>query len=148
MTEKANKEECLANARVVKVLAKKFGIGRWSFIGPGSDKKWYSTEENSPQGAWDHIAGRNAVGIRRKRTSYFPCKDSIVQGKSHKQRTRKTVDTFAADYSTIETIFCMFVSVNQLSVYGEVANICEEFEAHQDRSGQPDVLMGQSIVSQ
>ena len=27
-----------------------------------------------------------------------------------------------------------------------MANICEEFEAHQDRSGEPDVLIGQSIV--
>ena len=53
---KGNEEECLANARVVKVLAKKFGIGQWSLIGPGSEKKWYSEEENSPQGAWDHIA--------------------------------------------------------------------------------------------
>ena len=24
--------------------------------------------------------------------------------------------------------------------------MCEEFETHQDRSGQPDVLMGQPIV--
>ena len=24
--------------------------------------------------------------------------------------------------------------------------MCEEFESHQDRSGQPDVLMGQTIV--
>ena len=31
-------------------------------------------------------------------------------------------------------------------MYGAVANICEEFEAHQERSGQLDVLMGQSIV--
>ena len=43
-------------SRVVKVLAKKFGIRQRSFIGPGSEKKWYSGEENSPQGAWDHIA--------------------------------------------------------------------------------------------
>ena len=41
---KGNREECLASARVVKVLAKKFGIGQWSFIGPGSEKKWYSAE--------------------------------------------------------------------------------------------------------
>ena len=53
---KGNKEECLANAGVVKVLARRFGIGQWSFIVPGSEKKWYSGEENSPQGAWDHIA--------------------------------------------------------------------------------------------
>ena len=37
---KGNKEECLANARVVKVLARKFGVGQWSFIGSGSEKKW------------------------------------------------------------------------------------------------------------
>ena len=35
---------------------------------------------------------------------------------------------------------------NQLSLYGAVANICEEYESLHDRSGQPDVLMGQSIV--
>ena len=52
---KGNKEECLANARVVKVLTRKFGVGQWSFIGPGSENKWYSAE-NSPQGARDHIA--------------------------------------------------------------------------------------------
>ena len=35
-----NEEECVANAKVVSILAKKFGIGQWSFIGPGSEKKW------------------------------------------------------------------------------------------------------------
>ena len=52
---KGNEDECLANAGVVKVLAKRFGVGQWSFFGPGSEKKWYSAE-NSPQGAWDNIA--------------------------------------------------------------------------------------------
>ena len=55
---KGNEEECLANAEVVSILAKKFGIGQWSFIGTGSEKKWYSMEENSPQGIWDHIADK------------------------------------------------------------------------------------------
>ena len=36
---KDNEEECVANARVVSILAKKFGIGQWSFIGPGSEKE-------------------------------------------------------------------------------------------------------------
>ena len=52
---KGNKDECLRNAESVKVFARRFGIGQWSFIGPGSEKKWYSAE-NSPQGAWDNIA--------------------------------------------------------------------------------------------
>ena len=36
---KGNEEECVANVKVVSILAKKFGIGQWSFIGPGSEKK-------------------------------------------------------------------------------------------------------------
>ena len=38
------------------------------------------------------------------------------------------------------------VSANQLSLYGAVANMCEECESLHDRSGQPDKMMGQSIV--
>ena len=34
----------------------------------------------------------------------------------------------------------------ELSINGAVTNICQEFEAHKDRSGDSDVLMGQSIV--
>ena len=53
---------------------------------------------------------------------------------------------FPADYPTIETVFRIMISANQLSIYGAVAIICEEFETHQDESGEPDVFMGQSIV--
>ena len=38
------------------ILAKKFGIGQWSFIGPDSAKKLYSVVEDSPQGISDNIA--------------------------------------------------------------------------------------------
>ena len=44
------------------------------------------------------------------------------------------------------TIFRIIVFANQLSLYGAVANMCEECESFHDRSGQPDVVMGQSIV--
>ena len=42
---KDNKDECLANAGIVKVLPRRFGVGQWSFIGPSSEKKWYSAEK-------------------------------------------------------------------------------------------------------
>ena len=89
---KGNKEQCLANAGVVKVLARRFRVGQRSFIGPGSEKKWYSAEDG-PQGALGSYRGRNVAGIRRKLTSCFPCTDSIVQESAQKQRTWKTVDT-------------------------------------------------------
>ena len=52
---KGNKQQCLKDADFVKTFARRFGIGQWSFIGPGSEKKWYPSE-NSPQGEWDRIA--------------------------------------------------------------------------------------------
>ena len=36
---KDNEEECLANARLVSLYARRFGKGQWSFIGPDSEKK-------------------------------------------------------------------------------------------------------------
>ena len=132
----------MANVRVVKVLAKKFGIGQWSFIGPGSEKKSYSGEENSPQGAWDHIAlefAESGHPIFRART---PLSKYILKSKGH----GKLSIHFTADYPTIEKVFRIIISANQLTIYGAVATILEEFEAHQDGSGEPDVLMGQSIV--
>ena len=53
---------------------------------------------------------------------------------------------FSAEPDTIDTIYRIILSVNQLSVYGAVAAICEELEDHQDRTGQPVILVGQSIV--
>ena len=36
---KDNEKECLANARLVSLYARRFGKGQWSFSGPGSEKK-------------------------------------------------------------------------------------------------------------
>ena len=40
-----NKDECLRNANIVKTFAGRFRIRQWSFIGPGSEKKWYPSEK-------------------------------------------------------------------------------------------------------
>ena len=103
-------------------------------------------EENSPQGIWDHIADKMLLEFAESGCPIFrattPLSRGILKSKGHGQLSMH----FAADQETIETIFRIIVSANQLSLYGAVANICEEFEAHQDRSGEPDVLMGQSLV--
>ena len=125
-----NKDECLINAESVKVFARRFGIGQWSFIGPGSEKKWYSSE-NSPQGAWDHIAEQMLL---------------LSRSNLKRKGRGKLSFHFAADQDTIDTIYRIILSVNQLSVYEAVAAVCEEFEGHQDRLGEPEILIGQSIV--
>ena len=74
-----NKDECLRHAGVVKVLARRFGIGQWSFIGPGSEKKWYPSE-NSPQGAWDHIAEEMLLEFEESGHAIFRARTPLSRG--------------------------------------------------------------------
>ena len=53
---------------------------------------------------------------------------------------------FSADQDTVDSIYRIILSVNQLSIYGAVAAICDEYEGHQDGTGQLVILVGQSIV--
>ena len=142
---KDNKEECLNNAESVKVFARRFGIGQWSFIGPGSEKKWYPSE-NSPQGAWDNIAEQMLLKFAESGHPIFRSTTPLSRGKLKSKGHGKLSIHFAADQDTIDTIYRIILSVNQLSIYGAVAAICKEFEDHQDRTGQPVILVGQSIV--
>ena len=142
---KDHKDECLKNAESVKVLARSFGIGQWSFIGPGSEKKWYSSE-NSPQGAWENIAEKMLLEFAESGHLVFRATTPWSRGALKSKGLGKLSFHFAADQDTTDTIYRIILSVNQLSVYGAVAAECEEFEGHEDRSGELEILMGQSIV--
>ena len=76
----------------------------------------------------------------------FRATTPLSRGKLKSKGHGKLSIHFAADQETIETIFRTIVSANQLSLYGAVANMCEECESLHDRSGQLDKVMGQSIV--
>ena len=84
---KGDEEECVANSKVVSILAKKFGIGQWSFIGPGSEKKWSSMEENSPQGILDHIADKMLLEFAESGCPIFrattPLSSGNLKSKGH-----------------------------------------------------------------
>ena len=93
-----------------------------------------------------HYRGEDVVGIRRKRMSDFPWTTPLSRGQLRSKGHGKLSIHFGATQETIETIFRIMVSANQLSLYRAVANMCEEYESHHDRSGRPDKVMGQSIV--
>ena len=76
----------------------------------------------------------------------FRATTPLSRGKLKSKGHGKLSIHYFSDQATIETIFRIIAFANQLSLFGAVANMCEEFEFHQDRSGQPDVLMGPSIV--
>ena len=144
---KGSKDECLANAEVVKVLARRFGIGQWSFIGPGSEKKRYSAE-NNPQGAWDNIAEEMLLEFAESGHPTFRATTPLSRGQLKSKGHGKLSIHFAADdfhnwhnfshYSFCQSPQCLRSRQWQLYV--------KNFESHQDRSGEPEILMGQSIV--
>ena len=88
----------------------------------------------------------NVAGICRKWTSYYSCNDSIVQGVVSRAKGEENCLYTSLQIKTqlIQFIALFFLSIS--SAYGAVAVICEEFEGHQDRTEEPVILMGQSIV--
>ena len=99
---KDNEEECVANAKVVSILEKKFGFGQRSFIGPGSEKKWYSMEENSPQGIWNHIVEKMLLEFAESGCPIFCATTPLSRGKLKSKGHGKLSVHFAADQETME----------------------------------------------
>ena len=143
---KDNETECLASAKYVPLYARRFGKGQWSFIGPGSEKKWYSISADSPQGEWDNMAEKMMLEFAESGHPIFRATSPLSRGRLKSKGHGKLSIHYCADLETIETIFRTIISVNQLSLYGAVEEMCEEYETLRDRSGQP-VVRGQSSSS-
>ena len=102
---KDNEEECLTNARLVSLYARRFGKGQWSFFGPGSEKKWYSIKEDSPQENWDKIAERILLEFAESGCPIVRATTPLSRVKLKSKGHGKQSIHFAADQETIETIF-------------------------------------------
>ena len=99
------------NADYVKIFARRFGFGQWSFIGPGSEKKWYSSE-NSPQRAWDNIAEKMLLEFAESGHPVFRATTPLSRCTLQSKGRRKLSIHFAADQDTIDTIYRIILSVN------------------------------------
>ena len=141
-----NEKECESNARLVSLYARSFGAGHWSFLGPGSEKKWCSISADSPQGEWDRMAEKMMLEFGESRHPVFRATSPLSRGTLKNRGGGKLSIHFCADGGTIETVFRTIISVNQLSLYGSLAEMCEEYETFHDRTGQP-VVGGQSSSS-
>ena len=45
---KKNDDNCISNAEEVKTYGMKFPPGHWTFLGPGSEEKWYGDSTSDP----------------------------------------------------------------------------------------------------
>ena len=128
----------------LSVFAKRFPAGHWSFLGPGSETKWYSTYKGKTTSRMGQSRWIDDDQIQWKRTPSFPSHESIVSRNAQKAKEVEILSLhFCADEDTSETVFRTNISVNQLSIHGAVSDVCEEYSTCQTRTGRP-VLTGQS----
>ena len=67
-----NEKECETSAQLVSLSAKRFfSPGQWSFLGPGLEKKRYSTLEYKPQGEWDRVAAHMMLTFAESKHPVF-----------------------------------------------------------------------------
>ena len=112
-------------ARHVTIFSR-FGTGQWSLLGPGSEKKWYSISADSRQGQWDRMAERMMLEFWQSGHPVFRATSPLSRGQLKSKGHGKLSIHYCADLETIETTFRIIISVNQLSLYGAVAEMCEE----------------------
>ena len=100
-----NEQECDLNANFVSIYAKRFSPGRWSFLGPGPEKKWYSTHESKPQGEWDRVSELMMIKFSESGNPVFRATSPLSRGTLKSKGGGKLSIHSCADGETIETFF-------------------------------------------
>ena len=121
---KDNKIECESNAQLVSLFARRFGAGQWS----------YSISEDSPQGEWDKMAEKMMLEFAESDCPIFRATSPLSRGRLRSKGHGKLSIHYCAAQDTITTVVRTMTSVNQLSLYGAVAEMCEEYESFHDRT--------------
>ena len=119
-----NKQECESSSQLVSICAKRFSPGRWSFLGLGSEKKWYSTLECKPQGGMGQSCRANDVDICRKQHTQF----SVPRVPCPEERSKaKVVENYQYTYALLRERLKLFSAQLMLlisSVFTEQSQKC------------------------
>ena len=127
----------MANATLVSLFAKRCPARRWSFLELGSEKKWYSPYNERPRGEWDRVAELMMIKFGESGHPVFRATSPLSRGTLKCKGSGKFSIHFCADGDTVETVFRTIISVNQLSIYRAVSDVCEEYGTCQTRTVRP-----------
>ena len=126
----------------MKVFARRFDIGQWSLIGPGSEKKWYSSE-NSPQGAWDDIAEQMLLEFAESGHHIFRATTPVSRGQL-KSKAREESCRYTS--LQMETQLIQFIALFFLSISSVSTEQWQLYARNLRAIKMDQILMGQSIV--
>ena len=134
--QKGNDELCENNSKTIKQYARRFP-SRWSFSGPGSEKKRYGTYDRKPDGPWDRTAEKMQQNFARSGHRVFRGTSALERGELRSKESGKKSIHFNASTQNIELLLQMVISVNQLSIYGAAAEMIEELPVDQRAPEKP-----------
>ena len=95
-----------------------------------------------PNGEWDSTAKEM---VQRFKETGHPVFSALSRGILKRKKGEETMH-FNGDSSNTELLFRIVHSVNQLSIYGSVANWCEQFGLTEGEKGREHLSVNKSIL--
>ena len=129
---------CIGRTRNMKINVKvmltklqitpaKFPRGHGPFLGPGSEKKWYGTYSDKPDGICDKTAEKIMIDFSETAHPIFRAFGALERGELRSKGGSKKTIHFISREQNVELILRTVMSANQLSIYGSEADICTEY---------------------
>ena len=148
---KGNNEMCENNSKTIQKYARRFPRGHLSFLGPGSEKKWYGTHDHKPDGSWDRTAQKMLLNFAETMHPIFRGTSALERVDLRSKGGGEKSIHFNGSTQNIELLLQMVISVNQLTIYGAVAGMIEELPVVQKAPGNtaaPGQLDKEEILTQ
>ena len=115
-----------SNSKTIKKYAERFPRGHWSLLKPGSEKMWYGTYSDRPDGSWDRIAERKMLNFSESGHPIFRGSSVFKRGElKSKEGGKKSIDSNDST-EFLALLLRTVISVNQLSIYGAPADMYHE----------------------
>ena len=94
---------------LVSLFTKRFPAGRWSFLGPGPEIKWHSTNKERPGGKWDRVDELMMIKFGESGHPVFRATSPFSRGTLKSKGGGKLSIHFCPDGDTIETVFLTII---------------------------------------
>ena len=112
----------------VATYAKRFPLECWSFVGPGCENQWYGTQVNKPSGEWNRVAENMMINFAESGHPIFQATSPLERRELKSKGGGKKTIYYNGSEETVELILRTVISVNQLSIHGAVADLCNELD--------------------
>ena len=101
---KGSEELCENNSKRVEEYARRFPRGHWSFLGPGSEKKWYGTHDGKPDGSWNRTAEKMRLNFKKCGHPIFRCTSALEKGELRSKGGGRTTIHFTASDDNVQLL--------------------------------------------